>query len=87
MNAVPSEARVLEACRIATRLHPGVSITEIRETGKRRQPQPIVDARWEAWRVLREWGYGAAPIARRWGCDHTSILNAWGTLKRVREAA
>lgn len=82
--AVPSEERLIEACRIASERHPGVSVAEIRGP---RKPRRIAHARWTAWRVLREWGYGASPIARRWGCDHTTILNAWGTLKRVREAS
>lgn len=87
MNPVPSEARLMEACRFAASRHPGVSAEEIRRNPPGRQPRHIVAARWEAWRLLREWGYCALPIARRWGCDHTSILNAWGRLKRSREAA
>lgn len=34
-------------------------------------------ARWAVWRELYEvGGFGLNPIARSWGCDHTSIANA-----------
>ena len=35
-----------------------------------------VQARWSLWRAQREAGYTLQQIARAWGCNHSSIVNA-----------
>ena len=50
------------------KLHP----REVLASGGRKT---VVEARWEAWRRLRA-TYGYAPIARAWGCHHTTVIHA-----------
>lgn len=54
-----------------------VKATDI--AGKVRQA-PIVAARWEVWRRLRDLGWSMAEIGRRTGHDHTSVMHGLGRL-------
>lgn len=77
--AVPSPSRVLShvaAVARETGVHPAAILSS------RRTPA-VLAARWAVWRELHELdGFGFAPIARAWGCDHTTVMNAkrrgWG---------
>jgi hypothetical protein len=72
MSATPAPPRVAAAIAQAAEIS-GVSPAEIRSASV--VPR-VVAARWQAWRVLSEAGFGLAPIGRAWGCDHTTILYA-----------
>jgi hypothetical protein len=81
---MPSRARVAEAVAAASACT-GIPVAVILDPTRRQAP--AVSARWLAWRRLHEVdGFGFAPIARVWGCDHTTIINArdqgWTPTKR-----
>lgn len=55
----------------------GISYSDIRSLHVDRAPGRIVAARWRVWRRLCEVdGFCGYAVARAWGCDPTSILNA-----------
>lgn len=61
----------------------GISVKDLRSAKRTRK---VCRARWLAWRQLHDVdGYGFAGIARAWGCDHTSVMNAkaqgWGIVE------
>ena len=52
-----------------------------RRRGKRRtagtnRTAAVVAKRWALWKVQREQGYTLQQIARAWGCNHSSVVNA-----------
>lgn len=80
----PSKAKV-EAAVAAVSAATGISPAVIRSDTR---ALPVINARWAVWRDLHEvQGFGFSPIARVWGCNHASIINArnngWeATMKR-----
>lgn len=74
----PSMSRIESAVCAAAELT-GVSPEQIRSRSPARK---VARARWLVWRTLHLEGFGFAPIANVWGCDHTTIMHAasqgWG---------
>lgn len=74
-----TEKAIDETCAYVA-LQYGVRAKDLRSKMRNKK---LKTARWEAWRRLARPDVSILAIARRWPCDHTSILYGLGRVKKI----